>query len=66
MDWYTKQMKYFSKYPMFNSFVHFAGGIAVGILLARPMDQGHPLQLALIFAIIAIVGHLVPIFIGKK
>ncbi len=60
-----KTMKYFSKYPMFNAIVHASGGIAIGILVARPFDGGHPLQLAAIFAVIALAGHLVPLMMKK-
>ncbi|HWA52377.1 MAG TPA: hypothetical protein VG895_04980 [Patescibacteria group bacterium] len=60
-----KQMKYFSKYPFYNSLVHAAGGIALGIIIARPLDGGHPLQLAAIFFVIAVVGHLIPLFMKK-
>jgi hypothetical protein len=65
MSFYENTMKYFSKHPMYNAMVHFSGGIAIGILVARPFDSGHPLQLALIFAVIAIVGHFVPVLMGK-
>lgn len=65
MNIIEKQNKYFSKHPMFNATVHASGGIALGILIARPFDQGHPLQLALIFFAIAIVGHLVPLMTKK-
>jgi hypothetical protein len=65
MNWYEKQSKYFSKYPMFNALVHASGGIALGILIARPFDNGHPLQLALIFAMIAVLGHLIPLMMKK-
>jgi hypothetical protein len=60
-----KSMKYFGKYPMYNAMVHLAGGIAVGIVIARPLDGGHPLQLAAIFAVIAIIGHLIPMLMKK-
>jgi hypothetical protein len=63
---YDKVSKYLSKHPMYNATIHAAGGIAVGILIARPMDGGHPLKLALVFGGIAIFGHLYPILIGKK
>jgi len=65
MIWYDKQTKYFSKPPFYNSVVHASGGIAVGILIARPFDQGHPLQLAAIFGSLAIIGHLIPFFLKK-
>ncbi len=58
-------MKYFSKYPAYNAIVHASGGIAVGVLIARPFDGGHPLQLAGIFFAIAVVGHLIPLFVRK-
>lgn len=65
MDIYEKSIKYFSKHPMYNGTIHFSAGIAIGILVARPFDQGHPLQLAAIFGAIAIVGHALPLFIKK-
>ena len=58
-------MKYFSKYPAYNATIHASGGIAIGILIARPFDGGHPLQLAGIFAAIAIIGHIIPLFLKK-
>jgi lysozyme family protein len=63
--YFEKVTKYFSKYPMYNAIVHLSGGIAIGILVARPFDQGHPLQLAAIFAVIAVIGHLIPYFMKK-
>ena len=60
-----KTMKYFSKYPMYNAVIHASGGIALGVLIARPFDGGHPLKLALIFGGIAVVGHLVPMAMKK-
>jgi hypothetical protein len=65
MRYLEKSYKYFAKHPMYNAAVHLSGGIAIGIIITRPFDQGHPLQLAGIFAAIALIGHLIPIFIGK-
>ena len=69
MEWfwnYTERaIKYFSKHPMYNAMIHLSGGIGIGILAARPFDGGHPLQLAAIFIVIALVGHLVPFLMGK-
>ncbi|CAN5339346.1 hypothetical protein BH10PAT1_BH10PAT1_4650 [soil metagenome] len=62
---FERSIKYFSKHPMFNAMVHLSGGIAVGIIIARPFDSGHPLQLAALFAIIALVGHLVVMVMPK-
>lgn len=63
--YYEKATKYFSKHPMYNAMVHFSGGIAIGILVARPFDGGHPLQLAAIFGAIAVAGHLLPLVLKK-
>ena len=65
MNFYDKQTKYFEKHPFYNSLIHASDGIAVGILIARPFDGGHPLQLAGLFGLIAIVGHLIPSFMRK-
>ena len=65
MEWYQNTMKYFSKHPFYNAMIHFSGGIGIGVLVARPFDSGHPLQLALIFIAIAVVGHLIPMFMRK-
>ncbi len=65
MEIYEKATKYFSKHPMYNAIIHLSGGIAVGILIARPFDSGHPLQLALIFGAIALIGHIIPLLMGK-
>src|SRR5258708_20718747 len=40
MEIYEKATKYFSKHPMYNAIIHLSGGIAVGILIARPFDSG--------------------------
>jgi len=65
-SYYNAAMKYFSKHAMYNSVVHALGGIAIGLLIARPFDGGHPLKLALVFATLAILGHLVPIVFKMK
>lgn len=65
MIYYKKAMKYFSAHPMYNATIHAIGGMAIGVLIARPLDSGHPVQLAAIFAAIAIIGHLVPLFTKK-
>lgn len=66
MDAYNKVIKYFSKHPFYTAMVYLSVGLSVGILLARPMDGGHPIQIATIFGGIAIIGHLLPIIFGKK
>lgn len=66
MESYKKTIKYFSRFPFYNSMVHLSLGLSIGILIARPMDQGHPIKLAFLFGAIAILGHLMPILVGKK
>lgn len=61
MELFQKSEKYFSKHPFYNSLVHACGGIAFGIIIARPFDGGHPLQLAGIFFAISLAGHLIPL-----
>lgn len=69
MDWYwnyyEKATKYFSKHVIYNSTIHAIGGMAIGVLIARPFDGGHPLKLALILGAIAILGHLYPLITKK-
>jgi hypothetical protein len=60
-----KQMKFFSKHVMFTSIIHATAGIGIGIILARPYDNGHPVQLGILLIAIGIVGHLIP-FVLKK
>lgn len=59
-------MKYFSKHVMYNSAVHVIAGTGVGIIIARPLDGGHPVQLGLILIGVAVLGHLIPGIMGKK
>lgn len=64
--YYKNATKYFSKHPIYNSTVHALGGIAIGLMIARPFDGGHPLKLALIFATLAVLGHLIPVVFKMK
>ncbi len=63
--YYKKAIKYFSSHPIYNAIVHLLAGVGVGILIARPFDQGHPVQLAGIFIAAAVIGHLIP-FLQKN
>lgn len=58
-------IKYLSKHPMFNAMVHLSAGITVGIIIARPFDGGHPVQLAAIFAAITLTGYAITFFMKK-
>ncbi len=70
MGWYSKYydriIKYFSKHVVYNSVVHVIAGTGFGIIIARPLDGGHPVQLGLILVGVAVLGHVVPGMMGKK
>jgi hypothetical protein len=70
MDWYSKYYnsvtKYFSKHVLYNSFIHVIAGAGIGIILARPIDGSHPVQLGLILIGVSVLGHLIPGIMGKK
>lgn len=70
MDWYSKyydrMMKYFSRHVMYTSIIHSIAGVGLGIIIARPLDGGHPVQLGLILIGVSVLGHLVPGIMGKK
>lgn len=55
---FKRGMKYFSKHLMFADAMHAAGGLGVGIMIARPFDGGHPIRWGLAFLAVAILGHV--------
>ena len=58
MKLFKNTMKYFSKYPDQNAFVHILGGIGLGFLLTYPAAGAHPIRWGLIFIGMAVVGYL--------
>lgn len=60
-----RQNKYFSKHVIFCSLVHAIAGVGFGIIIARPFDMGHPIQLGLLLILIGGVGHIIPFFMKK-
>ncbi len=50
--------KYFAKHPTYNAIVHAAGGIGVGILIARPFAGEHPVRWGIFFLALSLAGHL--------
>lgn len=50
--------KYFSKHPTYNSAVHVIGGIGIGILIASPFINPHPVRWGVTLLAIAILGHV--------
>jgi hypothetical protein len=51
-------LTYFKAHPEYNATVHALGGISVGVLLARPLFDPHPLRWAVVFALLSIGGHV--------
>lgn len=43
---------------MFNSTIHFIGGIGIGILLTYPLVGQHPVRWGISFIILAVLGHI--------
>ena len=62
---YNKINKYFSKHVMYNSAVHAIGGAGIGILIAQPLANPHPVRWAIVLIIISLLGHWYALM-GKK
>ncbi len=60
-----KAMKYFSKHTEINALVHATGGIGVGILIASPFANPHPVRWAVFFIVLSVLGHLYA-FVAKS
>ena len=56
--YYKAMLKFFSKNPSYNSFVHFAAGIGTGILITYPMAKEHPVRWAVAFLVLSLAGHV--------
>jgi hypothetical protein len=54
--YYKNAMKYFSKNPDQNAFVHLMGGVGLGFLLAYPVVGEHPVRWGGFFVGLAVVG----------
>ncbi len=63
--YYKKSNTYFKKNPEYNSFVHALGGIGIGILIASPFANPHPVRWALIFLGLSLIGHIYAWMSGK-
>ncbi len=53
-----KVISYLKLHAEFNAFIHALGGIGVGILIASPLANPHPVRWALVFLGISLAGHL--------
>lgn len=62
----TKTTKdYFKKHVDYNSFVHVIGGMGIGILIASPIADPHPVRWGVTLLAIAVLGHLYPLMTEK-
>lgn len=62
---YQKIRKYFKEHVDYNGFVHMFAGIGIGILITYPLVGAHPIRWGVAFLLVAILGHLYPLFIKK-
>ena len=53
-----KAITYFSKHVEFTATTHLLGGIGIGILIASPLANPHPVRWAFVFLALSIAGHL--------
>ncbi len=60
-----KIREYFKKHTEYNAIVHAIGGIGVGILIASPLIDPHPVRWGLTLLVIAVAGHLYPLMAEK-
>lgn len=57
--------KYFKEHIDYNGFVHMFAGIGIGILITYPLVGNHPLRWGMVFLLVAVLGHLYPLFVKK-
>lgn len=56
--YYKRMLKYFSKNPSYNSWIHFIAGLGAGFLLTYPLAGSHPVRWGLFALAVAVIGHL--------
>lgn len=49
---------YFKNHVEYNAAVHTLGGIGIGILIASPLADTHPIRWGLIFLGLSLLGHV--------
>jgi len=57
-----KTTTYFKKHLIYNSIIHFIGGMGIGVLIALPIASPHTVRWALALIAISILGHLYAYF----
>ena len=56
---------YLSKHVWYTSVIHAIAGIGLGIMIARPLDNAHPVKLGLVLLAISGLGHIYPMMMKK-
>jgi hypothetical protein len=51
---------YFKRHPAYNSLVHLIIGLGIGILIAHPIVDPHPMRWGLGLILLGVIGHLYP------
>ena len=59
-----KAIAYFKKHPYYTSFIHFLGGIGIGILIASPLAGIHPIRWGIAFLLLGVLGHIYALLVG--
>lgn len=58
MKYYKNAVKYFTKHPDQNAFVHLLLGIGIGFLLTYPVAETHPVRWGALFLLLGAIGHV--------
>ncbi|OGD63275.1 hypothetical protein A2160_02095 [Candidatus Beckwithbacteria bacterium RBG_13_42_9] len=62
---YKKIMTYFKNHVCYNSVVHVLAGLGIGILITYPYVGIHPVRVGGTLLILALLGHIYPLFVKK-
>ncbi len=55
--YYKRILKFYAKHPIYANAIHVLGGMGLGIMLARPLDGGHPMRWGVAFLVLSVAGH---------
>ncbi len=52
-----KAINYFKNHVEYNAFAHVLGGIGLGIIMASPFADPHPIRWGITLIIISLIAH---------
>lgn len=58
----NKVKKYFREHESYNAVVHVIAGIGIGVLITYPLVVTHPVRWGVTLLVIAVLGHLYPLW----